>query len=218
MRRLLILVLALTMIMSVTLTSVIMSALILNKDDIPQTAVQNFLAEQCDPRPCWRDIEPGKTDLAQAQTLLKTVPGNSDNYQLCWGSAASSCWHMDLVSSGVEEPQDPVDKMIFQPAPGSFHLVDAVVKFGDPISAMLCYITTPSNGDIGPEIPRPLMIGYISFKGGIKAVVYNPSDLTARRMDMNMSVYRLYIQNGYDINVPAWHGFTYQPKLGCNMG
>lgn len=181
--------------------------------------MSKFSAEQCDPKPCWHGIQPGKTALAQAEALLKTMPGSSpDNFQFCWDGTANGCWHLNMMTWNAQDPQAPIGMMTFQPPPDSFHLVDAVKLFGDPINSMLCWITTPSSGDMGPEIPRPLMIAYVAFKGGIKVVAYNPHDLASRRMDMSMSIYRMYLQPSYDIYTPRWNGFSQQKRLGCNMG
>ncbi|MEP7285357.1 MAG: hypothetical protein ABI947_06285 [Chloroflexota bacterium] len=205
-------------------TVIILSLLIfatsaLSNASAPLTPVQKFLAEQCDPHPCWRDIRPGTTSLAQAEQILHTLPvAQPDTYRVCWEKDPASCWNLTITTSTFQAPDDPIGRMTFQPPLGTFRLGDAVSKFGDPISSIMCYINTPTNGDIGPEIQRPLMIGYVSFKGGVKVVAYNPDDPLSRRMDLNMSVYWLYLQPSYDIYAPPWYGFAVQKKLGCNGG
>src|SRR4051812_24334043 len=181
--------------------------------------IEKFSAEQCDPKPCWHGIQPGKTTLTQAEALLSTLPGSSkDNFRFCWDDTAAGCWQLNVTTWSVLDPHSPVGMLTFQPPADSFHLVDAVKLYGDPINSMLCWITAPTNGDIGPEIPRPLMIAYVAFKGGVKVVAYNPHDLASRRMDMEMSIYRMYLQPSYDIYTPRWNGFSQQKRLGCNMG
>jgi hypothetical protein len=187
--------------------------------DTSPPAIAKFSAEQCDPDPCWHGIQPGKTGLAQAEAILEAMPGSTaEKFQFCWDGTNTGCWRLDTTSWSAQNPQAPLGMMTFQPPPDAFHLVDAVKLFGDPISSMMCWITTPTNGDIGTEIPRPLMVSYISFKGGIKVVAYNPHDPASRRMDMAMSIYRMYLQPGYDIYTPRWKGFSEQQRLGCNMG
>jgi hypothetical protein len=185
------------------------------------SAMAKFAAEQCDPQPCWHGIQPGKTSAAQAEALLAALPGSTpDKLQFCpdADSADTSCWRVDVMSWSQLDPTSPVGMMVFQPPADAFHLVDAVRLFGDPINSMMCYISTPSSGDIGPEIPRPLMISYVAFKGGIKVVAYNPHGLLSRRVDMSMSIYRMYLQPAYDVYSPRWNGFSQQTRLGCNMG
>jgi hypothetical protein len=182
------------------------------------SAVEQFASQKCSPRPCWRDIHPGETSMDQARTILKAdaISGIPDQYQVCYES--NGCWSLILHSFSAD-PQSPVGELAFQPSPGAFLLGDAINLYGDPISSQLCYLAAPTNGDLGPEIQRPLMVGYLTFRGNIHAVVYAPKDTLQQRFDPAMDIYRLYYRAGnYDIFSPPWRGFSRPKKLGCNMG
>jgi hypothetical protein len=208
---------------AVLVVLLIFGARVVGSTNSPEpTTLALFKAETCSPQPCWHTIQPGKTTLTNANALLQALPGSTaDKFQFCAnGSSGDStgCWRIDTFGSSAIDANAPLAKITFQPPADAFRLVDAVKLFGDPINSMLCYIISPSSGDIGLEIPRPLMVAYIAFKGGIRVVAYNPHDLKSRRLDMSMSVYRLSMQPAYDVFSPRWNGFSQQKRLGCNMG
>jgi hypothetical protein len=129
---------------------------------------------------------------------------------------ANGCWSLSVTSYSANS-QDPVGQLAFQPSPGAFVLGDAIRMYGSPISSQLCYLSTPTNGDLGPEIQRPVMVGYLTFRGNIKVITYAPKAPLQQRFDPAMNIYHLYYQVGYDIFSPRWRGFS-QQKLGCAMG
>ena len=175
----------------------------------------SFADEQCSPQPCWRGIRPGETSLAQTRAILKDSAVADDEYRICY--QIDGCWSFSIRSWSAD-PASPLGMLTIQPAKDSFLLWQAVKQFGDPLTSILCLITAPSNGDIGTEVKRPLMVAYLTFKGNIKVVAYNPRDPMLRRIDPMMDVYRFYYQSGYDIFTPRWKGFSQQQRLGCNMG
>lgn len=183
-----------------------------------RSPVEQFASEYCSPQPCWRGIRPGVTSLNQTRAILQTNTSagqNTDDYRLCY--QPNACWDLS-VRSWSADPQDPVGVLTFQPTPGAFLLGDAVALYGDPLTSQLCQIIAPSNGDLGPEVPRPVMVAYMTFHGNIKIVAYQPNDPMQKRIDPAMNIYRLYYQVGYDIYTPRWSGFSQQAKLGCTMG
>ena len=185
----------------------------------PGTIASQFMAEQCSPQPCWRGIQPGKTPMDQTRTLLKADNSNPLNdYKLCWPGQtnADSCWHLSVTSNNP--PDGPADELLFDVPPDALRLGDLMAIYGPPLSSQLCYISTPSNGDVDDSISRPLMIAYLTFRGGIKVTAYNSRLLLDSRIEASMSVARLKLQSASDINNPAWHGFSAQKKLGCSMG
>ena len=209
-------------IISLLLISVVVCSLLLIVPRVTgglnRSAGEQFVTEYCTPQPCWRGIRPGVTSLDQTRAILQThtAPGQfMDEYRLCYEPGA--CWGLSIRSWSADA-KDPVSLLTFQPAQGAFRLGDAVALYGDPITSQLCQIIAPSNGDLGPEVQRPVMVAYLTFRGNIKVVAYRPDDPTRRRIDPAMSVYRLYYQVGYDIFSPRWRGFSQQSQLGCKMG
>ncbi|HLY27770.1 MAG TPA: hypothetical protein VKQ72_15600 [Aggregatilineales bacterium] len=183
------------------------------------TAANRFIAEQCSPQPCWRSIQPGKTPIDQTRNTLKADSSNPlSDYKLCWSGVAdpANCWHLSVSSNNP--PDGPADVLLFDVPQDALHLGDVMAIYGPPMSSQLCYISTPTNGDVDDNVPRPLMIAYLTFKGGIKVTAYSPHSLLNSRIEPRMSVARLKLQSTSDINNPAWHGFSEQKKLGCNMG
>jgi hypothetical protein len=105
--------------------------------------------------------------------------------------------------------------VVFEPAHGSLRLGDAVRIFGDPLTSNLCFIAARGSGDVPADAPHPLMVAYLTFRGSTKIVAYHAQQPLVPRVDPEMTVYRIYFQNGYDIYTPRWQGFANQ-KLGCN--
>src|SRR5690242_19333894 len=90
--------------------------------DTSTLVVSKFSAEQCDPKPCWHGIQPGKTALSQAEALLKTLPGSTqDDFQFCPDSSGNACWHLNMMAWNTQDPQAPIGMMVFQPPADSFH-------------------------------------------------------------------------------------------------
>lgn len=180
-----------------------------------KSSVEQFASEQCNPEPCWRGIRPGVTSLADTRTILQpdAVSGTTDEYKHCY--QREGCWSIS-ISSYSADPADPVGQLAFVPAPGSFLLGDAVRVYGDPLTSQVCLLLSPSAGDVGPEVPRPMMVAYLTFRGNIKAIAYAPKALMEQRFDPAMNIYRMYYQVGYDIYTPRWRGFLH-PQLGCRQ-
>ncbi len=184
------------------------------------SAASYFQAEQCSPQPCWRGIQPGKTSLAQAESILnEKIERGSDipDHRLCWPDAAIPCWNY-YVRSWSADPADPIGLIAIQPARGAFKLADALKLYGDPLTSTLCWINSPGAGDLAEDIARPITVAYLTFRGNIKIVAFNPERPLALRIDMEMAVYRVYYQVGYDIFTPRWQGFSGQRSLGCDRG
>lgn len=179
------------------------------------TAIAEFATETCSPQPCWHSIRPGVTSLADTRNILQAdaISGTTDEYKHCY--QLQGCWSISITSYSAD-PADPIGQMAFVPAPGSFLLGDAVRVYGDPLTSQVCLILSPSAGDVGPEVPRPLMVSYITFRGNIKAIAYNSKALTDQRFDPAMDIYRMYYQIGSDIYTPRWRGFLH-PALGCRQ-
>jgi hypothetical protein len=64
-------------------------------------------------------------------------------------------------------------------------------------------------------VPRPLVVGYVTFKGHVKANVYHAAAPTAQRFAPHMVVDRLYYRTGANLNTPPWMGFSHSRRLGC---
>jgi hypothetical protein len=195
----------------------LLSARVVAPRNAQPSAASLFESELCTPRPCWRGFRPGATTFRQIESSLNVKlshTADSPNYQLCWLGSSLPCWGVN-VRSWSSDPNDPIGMIVFEPARGSFLLGDAVRIFGDPLTSNLCFIAAPSSGDVPSYVSRPVLVAYLTLRGSIKIVAYHSQKPLVQRMDPDMTVYRIYFQDGYDIYAPRWHGFARQ-RLGCN--
>lgn len=179
-------------------------------------ALGAFEREQCLPSPCWRGVRPGRTTIRQAEAIFNEqffrVSGNTDR-QVCWSGEV--CWYYVVRPWVSSAPDVSVGEIVVRPAPGDLKLGDAVRLFGSPLTAQLCWIPGSTSGDVDPGVPRPLLVAYLTFKGGIKVVAFNPNDPMLPRYVPEMIVHKIYYQAGYDIFRPPWPGFVSRVRLGC---
>jgi hypothetical protein len=195
----------------------LLSARVVGSLNAQPSADKLFENEQCSPRPCWRGFRPGVTTFRQVESSLNlklSRTANAPNYQLCWLGASTPCWGVN-IRSWSNDPNDPIGMIVFEPPRGSFRLGDAVRIFGNPLTSNLCHIAAPNSGDVPLDVPRPLLVAYITLRGSIKIVAYHSEKPLLQRLDPEMTVYRIYFQDGYDIYAPRWHGFARQ-RLGCS--
>jgi hypothetical protein len=180
-----------------------------------KTAAQAFRAEQCTPQPCWRGVRIGQTSRQQAaRTLNAGYEYKAEGHPHCWGEIDTPCWYYSVRGWGGD---NPITEIEIQPAAGQFLMQDALLAFGSPLTAQLCLINGPSAGNVDSSVPRPLMIGYFTFSGGVRLVAINRQAPLSQRLSPLMEVHRLYYQpSGYEIYTPRWHGFALQRVLGCS--
>jgi hypothetical protein len=137
-----------------------------------------------------------------------------DSYHLCHPQE-SDCWYVSVYgASGARDTATLSEIRLLVPH-GAMRLGDLVLHYGPPTSAMLCWLTTPSNGDVDMRVSRPLIVGYITFSGAVRANVYHPASPRRQRFSPDMLVDRVYFRTGSALNIPVWHGFRTQTTLGC---
>ncbi|MBX3081682.1 MAG: hypothetical protein KF716_08600 [Anaerolineae bacterium] len=178
-------------------------------------ALSIFVPQHCSPHPCWYGLQPGKTSIQQARTILDSSaePVGNDIFQLC-PDGNGACWKVTVTASG-RDPDSALDNIDLNASKQQLRLGDLIALYGSPISGTLCYIITPTNGGITEDVPRPLMVGNISFKGHVQVFVYNPNDPKAQRFDPNMIVNQINFKSLPDQTAPRWRGFESVSKLYC---
>jgi hypothetical protein len=179
-----------------------------------------FQADQCSPQPCWHGIRPGQTTLKDAQAIMRNDPNiNFDpmTEQWCWRGGDGGCWDVTLRSWSSYSDK-LLNVIAVHPSENTLSLGDTVTLFGEPLTSNLCWIAGIRDGDIPDTIARPLAAAYLTFKGNLKVVAYNPQHPAVRQLDPNMIVLTIYYQAGYDIYTPRWQGFTSPARWGCNRG
>ncbi|MCC7450722.1 MAG: hypothetical protein IT324_25130 [Anaerolineae bacterium] len=183
-------------------------------------ALARFQAAQCAPQPCWHNIRPGQTTLDDARTVLRRDPAvdfDPATEQWCWHGDPGLCWYVTL-RSWSRDTDKPLNVIAIYPPANAVKLGDTLALFGAPLTSNLCWIAGIQDGDISAAIARPLAAAYLTFKGNLKVIAYNPQRPTLRQLDPNMVVLTIYYQAGYDIFTPRWQGFTSPARWGCNRG
>ncbi len=184
------------------------------------SALARFQANQCSPQPCWHGIRPGQTTLSEAQDILdsdSTISFDAGSEQWCWHADSGTCWDVTLRSWN-RDGDKPLGVVAIHPAANALKLGDTLTLFGEPLTSNLCWIAGIRDGDIPDTIARPLAAAYLTFKGNLKVIAYNPQRPAVRQLDPNMIVLTIYYQAGYDIYTPHWQGFTSPARWGCNRG
>jgi hypothetical protein len=184
--------------------------------------LDRFAPEACTPHPCWNGLAPGRTSVQQAREVLiaaspaNAAPTSNYHYVVCEPND-KACW--DVAIAGISaRAADPLAEVKLIPPAGKLTLGDLVLLYGAPTSATICWQTAPSSTDVTKGVPRPLMIGYVIFKGHVRVNVYNPRDLRAARFDPAMMVDQITYKTQPDLTIPAWQGFMPVDKLGCGRG
>jgi hypothetical protein len=180
-----------------------------------ESALTIFTPLHCTPSPCWHGLHPGATSLAQARSQLDAAAKRTgyDSYAVCRPNDPA-CWQVTFFSAS-NQPTDALSRINVQVPRQAVLFGDLVLLYGPPTSAMLCWIVTPTNGDVHASVQRPVMVGYVMFKGGVRVNLYHPNSPRSRRFDPHMVVDQIYYQPGMMLNTPEWRGFTWVPKLGC---
>lgn len=182
----------------------------------PQYGLADFTPDGCVPHPCWLGLQPGQTPLQTAATTLNGV-GKAigfDAYELCRPTEAG-CWYANIYGASGARDTDTLREIRLVAPTGAVRLGDLLLRYGPPTSAMLCWLTTPSNGDVNLRISRPLVVGYVTFSGHVRVNVYHAVSPKRRRFNPHMLVDRLYFRVGPALSVPRWQGFRTHSTLGC---
>lgn len=180
--------------------------------------LDRFAPEACSPHPCWNGLEPGKTSMKQARESLVRVSETGDDYRfvLC-EPHDKACW--DVAIEGISPKADSaLSEVKLIPPTGKLTLGDLVLLYGAPTSAMICWQTAPSSDDVAANLPRPLMVGYVIFKGHVRVNVYNPLYPVDARFDPAMVVDQITYKTLPDLTIPGWRGFVAVDQLGCGRG
>jgi hypothetical protein len=170
-----------------------------------------FRLYQCKPEPCWHDIRPGVTTMAQARAMLAADNGLAANlatvYDNCWYMVSAPSW---TVCFGPPQAarNDSVGYLYlrFESAPEAPQLGDVLTLFGEPVGSKLCWYrfgTGLSNG-------RSFIGADVYFQDGLYAGAYNPREPDSFRLDPGRVVFLVSYARLSLPEAPRWRGFVEQ--------
>lgn len=156
---------------------------------------------------CWNSIYPGTTSLDEAKTILSRtgfVFVEQSTYPLCWTKQdlGTICVFQNLINN--EEPVVAVELY-----PEDLRLGEAVMLFGNPISAYLCVV---GNG-LNPYVQASVyfsknILGYAELPTGYLQQHFQP-DMIIRKIAFFNFPIPLYQSHAF-----PWKGFASQSIVG----
>ncbi len=182
-----------------------------------QPAALAVLDPKTCPQPCWHDIRPGESTLDEAEQLLRAGRDfyyDRTVYHLRWTTATTPPWEGRAYRWSAFN-DGSISYITLEPPLGMLRLGDAIMIFGDPIVASLCW---QAGGSAPAGFPRPFLRAHVYFPGNVEVLAANPERPRELRYDPNMIVWSLMYsypadEPPYAFDIPPWRGFV-KTRLG----
>jgi hypothetical protein len=179
------------------------------------TAFDVIRAGRCTPMPCWQGIQPGKTRMEEAKTILAAdkavtiVSSPSYSGDICWYTAYGPFWRSCARQAWDPKDGDVVESINIEVPRDALRLGDMILLFGPPGETSTCSIANPAALTGQTNGPRRLIAVFASFEDYIGIMAVNTGTSQVRRLDPNMVVLRLTLHStGWvPLTDARWRGF-----------